>query len=64
MYPLLCRRTSGSFQLQAIINKAAINIGEHGSLLYVESSCGYMLRGGIAGSSDSTIYNFSEELPG
>ena len=48
----------GSFQLLAIINKAAINIVEHVSLLHVGASSGYMPRSRIAGSSGSTIYNF------
>jgi hypothetical protein len=39
----------GSFQLLAIINKAAINIVEHVSLLYVGISFGYMPMSGIAG---------------
>jgi len=48
----------GSFQLLAIINKAAMNIVEHVSLLYVGGSFGYMPRRGIAGSSGSTMSNF------
>jgi hypothetical protein len=48
----------GSFQLLAIINKAAMNIEEHVSLLYVRESFGYMPRRGIAGSSGSTMSNF------
>jgi hypothetical protein len=40
----------GSFQLLDIINKAAMNIVEHVSLLQVKTS-GYMPRRGIAGSS-------------
>ena len=49
----------GSFQLLAIINKAAMNIVEHVSLLHVgASSSGYMPRSGIAGSSGSTMSNF------
>jgi hypothetical protein len=48
-----------SFQLLAIINKAAMNIVEHVSLLYVEASFGYMPRSGIAWSSGSTMLNFS-----
>jgi hypothetical protein len=48
----------GSFQLFTIINRAAMNIVEHVSLLYVGPSSGYMPRSGIAGSSDSTMSNF------
>ena len=44
-----------SFQLLAIVNKSAMNIVEHVSLLDVGSSFGYMPRSGIAGSSDSTM---------
>ena len=67
MYHIFCIHSSveghlGSFQLLAIINKAAINIVKHVSLLHVGASSGYMHRSGIAGSSGSTI-QFSEELP-
>jgi hypothetical protein len=48
----------GSFQLQAIINKAAMNIVEHVFLLPVGTSFGYMSRRDIAGSSSSTMSNF------
>jgi hypothetical protein len=48
----------GSFQLLAIINKAAMIIVEHVSLLEVGTSSGYMPRKGIAGSSGSTMSNF------
>ena len=48
----------GSFQLLAIINKAAMNIVEHVSLLPVGTSSGYMPRRGFAGSSGSTMSNF------
>jgi hypothetical protein len=48
-----------SFHLVAIINKVAMNIVEHVSLLKSEASSGYMLRSGIDGSSSSsTMYNF------
>ena len=47
----------GSFWLLAIINKAAMNMVEHVTLLYVGASLGYMPRSGIAGSSD-TMFNF------
>jgi hypothetical protein len=63
MYHILCIHSSveghlGSFQLLAIINKAAMNIVEHLSLLQVGASSGYMPRSGIAGSSGSTMSNF------
>ena len=48
----------GSFQLLAVINKAAMNIVEHLSLLYVGTSSGDMPRSGIAGSSGSTMPTF------
>jgi hypothetical protein len=48
----------GSFQLLAIINKAAMNIAEHVSFLPVGTSSGYMPRRGIAESSSSTMSNF------
>ena len=41
----------GSFKLLAIINKAAMNIVEHVSLLHAGESPGYMPSSGIAGSS-------------
>jgi len=41
----------GSFQLLTIINKAAMNIVENVSLLYVGASFGYMTRSGMIGSS-------------
>ena len=40
------------FHFLAIINRAAMNIVEHVSLLYVGASFGYMPRSGIAASSD------------
>jgi len=63
MYHIFCIHSSveghlGSFQLLAIINKAAINIVEHVSLLHVGASSGYMPRSGINGSSGSTMSNF------
>jgi hypothetical protein len=63
MYHIFCIHSSveghlGSFQLLAIINKAAMNIVEHVSLLHVGASLGYMPRSGIAGSSGSTMSNF------
>jgi hypothetical protein len=63
MYHIFCTHSSveghlGSFQLLAIINKAAMNIVEHVSLLHVGASSGYMPRSGIAGSSGSTMSIF------
>jgi hypothetical protein len=52
----------GSFQLLAILNKAAMNIVEHVSLLPVGTSSGYMPRRGIAGSSCSTMSSFLRDL--
>ena len=62
MYHIFCIHSSveghqGSFQLLAIINKAAMNIVEHVSFLSVGTS-GYMPRRGIVGSSCSTMSNF------
>jgi hypothetical protein len=62
MYHIFCIHSSveghlGSFQLLAIINKAAMNIMEHVSFLPVGTSSGYMPRRGIAGSSGSTMSN-------
>ena len=48
----------GSFQLLAIMNKAAMNIVEHVSLLHVGASSGYMPWSDIAGSSGSILSNF------
>jgi hypothetical protein len=63
MYHIFCIHSSveghlGSFQLLAIINKAAMNIVEHVFVLPVGTSSGYMLSRGIAGSSSSTMSNF------
>jgi hypothetical protein len=64
MYHIFCIHSSveghlGSFQLLAIINKAAMNIAEHVSFLPVGTSYGDMPKRGIAGSSGSTMSNFS-----
>jgi len=54
----------GSFQLLAIINKTAMNIVKHVSLLYVGASFGYMPKRDIAESPGSGISNFKKlELP-
>jgi hypothetical protein len=63
MYHIFCIHSSvvghlGPFQLLAIINKVAMNIVEHVSLLQVGTSSGYMLRSVTAGSSGSTMSNF------
>jgi len=63
MYHIFCIHYSveghlGSFQLLAVINKAAMNIVEHMSLLYIGASFGYMPRSCITGSSGSTMFNF------
>jgi hypothetical protein len=66
MYHIFCIHSSveghlGSFQLLAIINKAAMYIVEHVCLLQiVESSA--MPRSGIAGSTGSTMSNFLRKL--
>jgi hypothetical protein len=62
MYQIFCIHSSveghlGSFQLLAIINKAAMNIVEHVFLLTVGTSSGYMPRRRMAGSTGSTIFN-------
>jgi hypothetical protein len=61
MYHIFCIHSSVegylcSFQLLAIINKAAMNIVKHVSLLHVGASSGYMPRNGIDGSSSSKYY--------
>ena len=63
MFHIFCIHSSveghlGSFQLMALINKAAMNIVEHVSLLHVGASSGYMPRSGIAVSSGSSILIF------
>jgi hypothetical protein len=62
MYHTFCIHSSvvghlGSFQLLDIMNKAAMNILEHVSLLHIGTS-GYMPRSCIAGSSGSTMSSF------
>ena len=63
MYHNFCIHSSveghlGSFQLLAILNKAAMNIVEHVFLLPVGTFSGYMPRRGIGGSSGNTMSNF------
>ena len=67
MYHIFCIHSTaeghlGSFQLLVIINKSAMNIVEHVSLLHVGTSSGSMPRSGIAGSSSKHYVQFSEEL--
>jgi hypothetical protein len=59
MYHIFCIHSSveghlGSFQLLAIINKAAMNIVEHVSFLPVETSSGYHFY-----ATKLNYYNFS-----
>ena len=63
IYHIFCTHSSvegylGSFQLLAIINRAAVNIVEHVSLLHGGESSGYIPRSGIAGSSGSDVPSF------
>jgi len=67
MYHIFCIHSSveghlDSFQLLAIINKVAMSIVEHVSLLCVEESFGYMPKRGIAGASGSAMSNFLRNL--
>jgi hypothetical protein len=67
MYHIFCTHSSVeghlcSFQLLAIINKAAMNKLEHVSFLYVGVSSGYTPRSAIAGSSGSILSNFLRNL--
>jgi hypothetical protein len=48
------------FQLLAIINKAAMSIVEHVSLLPVGTSSGYMHKRGIVGSSTFTRWSTTQ----
>jgi hypothetical protein len=52
----------GSFQLLAIINKAAMNIVEHVSLLHIRASPGYMPRSGIAESTGNTLSKLEKAI--
>ena len=63
MYHIFCIHPSteghlDSFQLLGIINKAAMNIVNHVSLLQFGASSGYKPRRDIAGSSNSTMLNY------
>ena len=61
LYPFLCWGTSSFFPVLSIINKSAISLREHVSLLYDEASFGYMPRSGIVVSSCSTISKFQRK---
>jgi hypothetical protein len=61
MYQVFCIHSYveghlGCFHLLAIINKAAMNIMDHMSLLHVGASFGYMPRSDVAESSGSEYY--------
>jgi hypothetical protein len=63
MYNIFCIHSSvkghlGSFQLLAIINKAAMDIAKHVFILPVGTSFGYMPRKDIAEYSGSSLSNF------
>jgi hypothetical protein len=51
-----------SFQLLDVINKAALNIMKHVSLLQIGAYSGYMPRSDISGSTENYV-QFSEEPP-
>ena len=52
----------GCFHVLAIVNSAAMNIGEHVSLSILASS-GYMHKSRIVGSYGGIIPNFFKESP-
>jgi hypothetical protein len=63
MYHIFCIHSfveehQGSFQLLPTINKVAMSIVEHVSLLHVGETSDYMPMSGIAGSSGGTMSNF------
>ena len=63
MYHIFCIHSTveghqGSFKLLAIINKAAMNVEGHVSLLHVGASSAYMPRSSIAGFSGRMMSNF------
>ena len=51
----------GCFHVQAIVNRAAMNIGVHVSFRIIVFS-GYMHRSGIAGSCSNSIFSFLRNL--
>ena len=63
IYHIFCIHSSvegylGSFQLLAIIDRAAMNIMEHVSLLHAGEYSGYMPGSGIEESSGSEVPSF------
>jgi hypothetical protein len=67
MYHIFCIHSSveghlGSFKLLASMNKAAMNIVEHVTLLHAGASSGYMPMSGIAESSGSTMSNYLRNI--
>jgi hypothetical protein len=60
MYHIFCSHSSveghlDSFQILAIINKAAVNRVEHVSLLHVTESSGYMPRSGMSNQVEGFV---------
>ena len=56
--PNFLRNRQTDFQLMAIINRAAMNVVDHVSLLHGRESTGYMPMSGIVGSSGSVMPSF------
>jgi hypothetical protein len=68
MYHIFCIHSSveghlASFQLLAIVNRAAMNIVVHVSLLPVRKSSAYVPRKGISGSNGSTMSSLISARP-
>ena len=62
IYHIVCNHSSielhlGSFQVLAIINKAARNIVEYVSLLHAGKSSGYIPRSGMAEKHLKKMFN-------